>query len=126
MTRTRREQRVLAMYYLDLRPIAQIAQELRISRERVRDIVDDPTAQEEYLARAARSRRRARARLAAAADMALERQLDLIGRENVPDELIPAQQLAAHRVLKAALETDQDDARGEAAAVRIIDDIPAQ
>lgn len=93
--------RAAALYYLDCLPVADIAKRLRCPRDAVRDAIDDPGIQAEYLDKAERARKRVQARLqAGGADLALGRQLELLSREDVDDKLVGVQQLTAERVLR--------------------------
>ena len=94
------------MYYLDIKSIADIAKELQISREAVRDAIDDPGEQAAYLKTAERVRKRTRLRAAAAAEAALERQIEFVMQTDVSDELRSAQMLTAERMLRRSLDQD--------------------
>lgn len=104
----RTKRAICARYYLDMQPISQIARELRVSREDVRDAVDDPLAQEAYLQRADKARTRQRIRAVSAAELALDRQADIL-QADVADELKPTQQRTAENVLRRALPPDRED-----------------
>lgn len=104
----RTKRAICARYYLDLQPISQIARELGVSREEVRDAVDDPKAHEEFLQRADRARTRQRIRAVSAAESALDRQVELL-QTDVCDELKPTQQRTAEAVLRRALPPERED-----------------
>lgn len=95
------------LYYLDCRSVRQIAEELHVPREKVRAAIDDPGLQAEYLQKTEAIRSRTRARAAAAADIALERQVDFL-QQDVDAELIPAQQRTAAAVYRQGMN-DMDD-----------------
>lgn len=99
---------ICARYYLDLQPVSQIARELGVSREDVREAVDDPAAHEEFLQRADKARARQRIRTAMAAEIALDRQTEMLQAE-VSDDLKPAQQHVAENVLRRALPAEKDN-----------------
>ena len=98
---------ICARYYLDLQPVSQIARELGVSREDVRDAVDDPKAHEEFLQRADKARARQKIRNAMAAEIALDRQVGFL-QADVGDELQPTQQHVAENVLRRALPAEKD------------------
>ena len=98
--------KICARYFLDCRSIKEISKELGVSRQDVRDACDDPHLQAEYLQRAERARRRTRLRSASAAEIALEKQVELLSQD-VPDKLIPTQQRTAQHVLRAGLDSGQ-------------------
>ena len=97
-------------YYLDCRSVEKIAQGLGVTKKAVREVIDDPGVQADYLQQAERTRKRTRARAAQAADLALERQVDFLQRD-VSDKLIPAQQQTARTLLGLGLRELED--RGE-------------
>ena len=99
------------MYYLDAMTIRQIAADLKCSREAVREAVDDPTAQEEYLKAVERIRRRTRLRAAAAAEAALDRQIEFVTSVDVPAALRAAQLQTAERMLRRGLDRGEDEKR---------------
>lgn len=104
----RTKRAICARYYLDMQPISQIARELRVTREDVRDAIDDPAAQEAFLQRADRARTRQRIRAVSAAESALDRQAELL-KMDVCDELKPTQQRTAENVLRRALPPERED-----------------
>lgn len=106
----RTKRAICARYYLDMQPISQIAEELHVTREDVRDAVDDPAAQEAYLQRADKARTRQRIRAVSAAESALDRQVELL-QTDVCDELKPTQQRTAENVLRRALPPEREDRR---------------
>lgn len=99
---------ICARYYLDLMPVSQIARELGVSREDVREVVDDPTVHEEFLQRADKARARQKIRNAMAAEIALDRQVGFL-QADVADELQPAQQHVAENVLRRALPAEKEN-----------------
>lgn len=98
---------ICARYYLDLMPVSQIARELGVSREDVREAVDDPKAHEEFLQRADKARARQKIRNAMAAEIALDRQVSFL-QADVKDDLQPTQQHVAENVLRRALPAEKD------------------
>lgn len=103
----RQARRACRMYYLDCLPVARIAQDLRETREAVLKVIDDPTAQAEYLRQAERTRKRTKARAAQAAELALEKQVEFLNRD-VGDELIPTQQATARALYGAGTGVLED------------------
>jgi len=109
MLGARRARRAARMYYLDCVPIDKIAQELNCSRKEVLEVIDDPGCQQQYLDEAAKARKRLRIRAAAAADAALERQVEFIAQEQTEKELIVAQQRTAARIMEAGMDDGESD-----------------
>ncbi len=109
MLGARRARRAARMYYLDCVPIDKIAAELNCSRKEVLDVIDDPGCQQQYVDEAAKARKRLRIRAAAAADAALERQVEFIAQEQTEKELIVAQQRTAARIMEAGMDDGERD-----------------
>lgn len=109
------------MYYLDAKTIREIAGELKCSREAVRDAVDDPAAQREYLDVVERVRRRTRLRAAAAAEAALDRQIEFVTSTDIPEDLRAAQMLTAERMLRRGLDRSEGEAREVVIEVKGLD-----
>lgn len=104
------EQKACRMYYLDGQSIQAIAKELRITREAVRDAVDDPKAQADYLAMAEQVRKRLRVRQGFAAEAALERQLQILQAEPASETEKQLQMVTAERILKRSEAAERRDA----------------
>ena len=109
MLGARRARRAARMYYLDCVPIDKIAAELSCSRKDVLDVIDDPDCQQQYVDEAAKARKRLRIRAAAAADAALEKQVEFIATEQTEKELIVAQQRTAARIMEAGMDDGESD-----------------
>lgn len=94
-------------YYLDCRSIEKIAHDMGVTKRAVRSAIDDVSLMSEYLQVAERTRKRTKARAAQAADLALEKQVEFLGRD-VGDKLLPAQQQTARSLMAFGLR-DADD-----------------
>ena len=108
MIGVRKARRAARMYYLECIPVARIAEKLDCRREDVLDVIDDPGMQQKYVDAAEKARRRLRLRAAAAADTALERQVELVNA-TVDSSLIAEQQRAAARVLRTGMAEEGND-----------------
>lgn len=117
----RQAKKACRRYYLECKPVAEIAQELGVSRAAVLAAIDDPGRQAEYLGKAENARRRLRARAAAAADAALEKQVAFLEEDVVDAALKAEQQRTADRVLRLGL---QDEASGQEITLRFAHGMP--
>ena len=97
------------MYYLDCKPLEKIAEELGCSRSEVVEVIDDPGRQQQYIDEAHKARKRLRLRAAAAAEAALEKQVEFLATEQTETELIVAQQRTAGQLLRAGMEDERAD-----------------
>lgn len=109
MLNARQARRAARMYYLDCVPIDKIAGALGCSRGEIVEVIDDPGRQQQYIDEAQKARKRLRLRAAAAAEAALEKQVEFLAAEQTETELIVAQQRTAGQLLRAGMEDERTD-----------------
>ena len=108
MLGARKARRAARMYYLDCVPIDRIAEKLECRRQEVLDVIDDPGQQQKYVDEAAKVRRRLRLRAAAAADAALEKQVEFVSSDVEDPTLVAAQQRTAAQLMRVGMMGDDD------------------